>query len=553
METVATNSSAPGRKLHTAGETTGTWLERNRARLAFLVILPAFAARLWAARGTFLNPDEALHFRLANQPSLGLAYQASLTNSHPPLLFFLLYFWRALGHSEIILRLPSVLAGTVFCWIFCQWMRKVAGELSAFIALLFVAFLPTVVQLGAEVRQYALLMAFLAAGLYLLDDAFASNSPARMLLSALFLCLAGLSQYSGFLFIIALGIYALYRIAVQRPPHTLVAAWAAAQAAIFALAVFLYKTHLSRLGGTAESHPGMRVWLNSYLPRGYFDRAHDHAISFLVGHSFGIFQYFFGQLAVGDVMGLLFVVGLALLFRGSKDVPSAQRLGVLFLCLFAVAAAAGFLRLYPYSSTRHAAFLAIPAMAAVSIAIAQICSNRWTPAVLATAIILAICILFSQPRRPWIPRADQSIAHMSAAMNFIHHNAGPADVIFTDYESDLILGHYLCEQQPIALQSEPSGYEQFQCTGRHVVSLDFRGWSLTAQNFPEEWRRFEQTFPLQPGQNVWIFQAGWDTGLPENLRGRYTEFRDLKFESFGNNIKLFKLAAVQSAVSAPAN
>jgi uncharacterized membrane protein len=94
------------------------WLQNHADLAALFITLLGFLARLWTASGTFLNPDEALHFRLANQVSLNLAYKASLTSAHPPLLIFLLYYWRALGASELWLRLPSVLAGAVFCWIF---------------------------------------------------------------------------------------------------------------------------------------------------------------------------------------------------------------------------------------------------------------------------------------------------------------------------------------------------------------------------------------------------------------------------------------------------
>src|ERR1700685_3522673 len=100
------------------------WL-RGRSYLAALgVTLLGFLVRVWAAHGTFLNPDEALHFRLANQLSLAQAYKESLTASHPPLLTSLLYFWRALGTSELWLRFPSVLAGTVFCWMLYKWLSN---------------------------------------------------------------------------------------------------------------------------------------------------------------------------------------------------------------------------------------------------------------------------------------------------------------------------------------------------------------------------------------------------------------------------------------------
>ena len=102
-------------------------------------------ARLFAASGIFLNPDEALHFRLANRLSLALAYEASLTASHPPLFTFLLYFWREMGASELWLRLPSVLAGTVISWIFYKWLSKAAGSLAGLIGLLFVALLSPII------------------------------------------------------------------------------------------------------------------------------------------------------------------------------------------------------------------------------------------------------------------------------------------------------------------------------------------------------------------------------------------------------------------------
>ena len=143
-----------------------SWPQGRIDLAAGFILLFSLLARVWAASGTFLNPDEALHFRLANQTSWALAYRQSLTASHPPLLTFILYFWRGLGTSELWLRMPSILAGVVFCWMFYKWLRNAAGDLAGLIGLIFVSFLPPVVLLSAEIRQYALLLAFLAAALY---------------------------------------------------------------------------------------------------------------------------------------------------------------------------------------------------------------------------------------------------------------------------------------------------------------------------------------------------------------------------------------------------
>jgi hypothetical protein len=50
------------------------------------IVALGFVQRVRAEWGTFLNPDEALHFFIANRSSLALAYKASLTMAHPPLL-----------------------------------------------------------------------------------------------------------------------------------------------------------------------------------------------------------------------------------------------------------------------------------------------------------------------------------------------------------------------------------------------------------------------------------------------------------------------------------
>ncbi len=307
--------------------------------------------------------------------------------------------------------MPSILAGVVFCWMFYKWLRNAAGDLAGLIGLIFVSFLPPVVLLSAEIRQYALLLAFLAAALYFLDDAFAKNSSGRMVAFSLCLYLAMLSHYSAFWFAAALGIYALFRFFTERFSMTLKMTWAIGQIGALALAIFLYKSHISKLG-VGESRTALQGWMSDFfLRRSYFDAAHDNPLLFLVGHSFGAFQYFFGQLAVGDVMGLLFVLGVVLLLRG-KDLPQqkadSRRLAILLLLPFAVAAVAALAHVYPYGGTRHIAFLIIPGVAGVSIATARLAADSWERGLAAAALIVVVCIAFGKTRPPSMDRADQS-------------------------------------------------------------------------------------------------------------------------------------------------
>jgi hypothetical protein len=371
-------------------------------------------------------------------------------------------------------------------------------------------------------------------------------------MAASFLCLylSMLSHYSAFWFAAALGLYALFRFFTARTSPSLVIVWAVGQLGALALAIFLYKTHISKLG-IGESRTALQGWMSEFfLRRSYFDSAHENPLVFLIGHSFGVFQYFFGQLAVGDLMGLLFVVGVVLLLLGKGFSPEIQsdsrRLGIFLLLPFAIAGGASLAHVYPYGGTRHIAFLIIPGVAGVSVAIARLAGNKWPRGLAVAAFIVAACIAFGKTRSPRIDRADQSRRHMTNAMEFVRQDINPSDIIFVDYQSDLILGHYLCQQRPISFESALDGFEQFSCKGHHVISRGYEAWRFSANNFPEEWQRFRQAYRLNAGSTIWIFQSGWDVDLPQDLRRHVAEFHDLQFESFGKNIFIFKLIVGQS-------
>lgn len=146
--------------------------------------------RLWLARATFLNTDEAWHFWLGNRDSAWLAYDASLTINHPPLLVLILHFLRLLGTSNLFLRLPSVLAGTAFCWFLYRWLSVLAGHAAAWAGLILGTFLPPMISLSADLRQYPLLLGFLAAADYFLELALTTNSGRWVVASSLCLYLA---------------------------------------------------------------------------------------------------------------------------------------------------------------------------------------------------------------------------------------------------------------------------------------------------------------------------------------------------------------------------
>jgi Dolichyl-phosphate-mannose-protein mannosyltransferase len=512
--------------------------QRFQGRTTGFVLLLAFLLRLWKASGTFLNLDEAMHFLAANKPSLAEAYRSSLNLAHPPLLILLLNVWRRLGTSELLLRLPSVVAGTIFCWIFFRWLTRILGLSVGWVGFVLVSLLPVFVELSAEIRQYPLLLCFMMAAAYVLELALDDDSAGEMAWFFFFLYLAMLTHFSAMLFAGAVGVYSLWRMVSDRPSRRVISTWVVGQSGALGLLVFLCIEQIAKLsGGTSAQH--MRV----LLANSYFQRGHDHLFGFVFARTFGIFQYTFGQLAVGDIAGVLFIWGIVLLMREKITIkqsrPSLQQLGLLLILPFAINAATAIFDIYPYGGTRHSAFLVPFAVAGVSLAIVQL-ARRQTIALGVALLLVALCQVFGAPHRPYMRREDQRRSNMMEAMDTIRQNVSADDVIFADFQTNFVLRFYLCPEVGPS-DSPASEFRTYSCSGHRVISTNSETSILTANLFPRRWNEMVATFGLKPDQTVWVFQAGWDIDLARELQGKFPEFHDLKSQSFGRNITLFKL------------
>ncbi len=521
-----------------------SWLSRLDSRfeerstlIAAAVIALGLVWRLWLAQATFFNTDEAWHVSLANQSSAWLAYKASLTISHPPLLILILHFWRTLGTSDLMLRLPSVLAGTAFCWIFYRWLGLVAGRAAAWAGLILATFLWPMISTSAEVRQNPLLLVFAVGAIYLLERALAETSVGKMLASAACLYLAMLSHYSAFFVAGALGIYASVRMWTKRPPGPVLLSWVAGQTGGVALAGFLYKTHLGRLGSLLDQS----LLPQQYLYSSYFHSGRGHLVPFLYRGTFGVFRFIFGQTQVGQLAALLFVAGIVVLAVG-RDADRARNraLGILLVLPFAlnwIAAAAG---LYPYGRMRQCMFLAIFALAGVSVCVARILKER---ASLATALALGIVILcqaFGTPQdRDALPLADQRHEHLDQAMQFVRSHVSADDVIFTDKATSFQLAHCLCRQQPVVLENFGEHMETFRCDGLRVVSTGPVAGALTADRLAAGWQNTAKD--LHAAGQVWVVQGGWASSLGESLRATGAEFSGITPHDFGRYFEIFEM------------
>ncbi len=526
------------------------WLETHIPEMAGIILAFGFLVRVWAASGTFLNPDEAEHFLVANRTSLALAYKSSLTLAHPPLLIFVLYFWRNFGSSEFAIRMSSVLAGILFCWVFFQWITRILGAKVALLSLIFVCLLPPLVSLSAQVRQYSLLLLFTALTGYLFETSLKENSAWLMLLSFFSLYLAMLSHYSALFFTASIGVYGLLRLIRQRCPLQLMVTWTLGQAGALALLIFLYRTHISKLKGSSLEGQAAEVWLR----RSYFHPGQDHIVLFILGRTFGVFQFIFGHLAIGDVMGICFIGGLVLLFSQRADSaepkstgPPHWQVAIFFLLPFVLNCVAGLLGVYPFGGTRHSALLVIFGVAAISFALVELLKQITVGYLTTALIIVASCVIFGKPHDPYIVRTDQSHAQMDRSLAFIQERIPHSVPIFVDVQARLLLGYYLCRQQQGLAEAPPQDFDVLECGGYQIITANL--WMLTPETFQSYWSQMIRTYDLNPGDTVWVIQEGWSIGLGPQLKATNPEYKDLKIESFGRNIQFFELTVGRAEAS----
>ncbi len=507
-----------------------------------LVLAAAFVARLIPAASYFFNPDEALHYLAASQPSIKLTYQAALTNAHPPLLILLLHFWQWLGHSELILRMPSVLAGTACCWLFFLWLTDITNRTTAFTGLLFIAFAPALIALSSEVRQYSLLLFFIAACLLLSERALRSNSAGMMALFSLSLAGALLTHYSSLLFALVIGIYVFVRVVRHKTARNVVVVWILGQIIDAGIVAYFLLTHVRRLKAMGMPQEIAETWLR----RSIFHSAERNIIAFISVQTLRVFTYLFSHGLVGSLVLLSFLFGLfALLRPRSREFsppPTRMELALLLSLPFVLNCAAAIAGIYPFGGTRHNALLAPFAIAGAAIGISSLLLDRsWPKAfwikVSPVMAALVLCNLFPSPP-PLIKAKNHSERLMRDAIDYLRVTTPSGSVIFSDYESGLLLGFYACDHGIVQIFPPLKRFAKADCSVHTVITARPDEWRFKADNFQSELNDASASYNLMPGTKVWLFNAGWINDLaPAISRGKDCSQPRL----FGENILICEL------------
>lgn len=513
--------------------------KRSFPLIPVLLVIAGFLLRLIGAYATFLNPDEILHYLLSDQTSVGLAYKASLTTAHPPLLILLLYYWRLLGHSEWILRLPSVLAGTAFCCMMFLWLNKVTNRFTALAGLALLLFSPSLIYLSSEVRQYSLLLCFSASALYFLECALSESSVGMVVLSFIALDLALLTHYSALIFALATAIYALFRMHRASPARVAIA-WIVGQLAALALCGFLYATHVSQLRSAGMPQEISDTWLRASI----YHPGHDHLAVFVFRNTIRVFHFLFSQGAIGALGFACFLIAAARLWTGDRGIspasgkPSSRQIGLLLVLPFVINCLLGLAGLYPYGGTRHNAVLAGFAMSGIAIGYARWTGRgkRATPFILALALV--ICNLFPNPMGPYIQPKNQDRKLMEESVQFIRHQIPPGSFLFTDNGGGLSLSYYLCAKNVVQYEEPFQPFLQSNCSGYQVITP---APIFEAGPDRAKLKSIESYVRATPRVQMWFFQAGWIVDKEHDFQALAQQIGCHDSQKFGRNILLCQL------------
>jgi 4-amino-4-deoxy-L-arabinose transferase-like glycosyltransferase len=512
---------------------------RHPNYLVLLMLGAGAAVRLYLAWRTFLNPDEALHYFVAAQPSFAAAYKASLTMAHPPLMILLLHAWSALGTSELFARLPFVAAGLLFAWVMFLWTTRIAGETAGTFALALCLFLPSLISLSAEIRQYSLLLLFCAVCLYYLELGIEQNSIPWIAASFGALYLALLTHYSALIFAAAVGIYGLLLVARPSAALRLRAAWALAQIVALAICGLLFESQIAALRRSGVPSEIAGTWLRDSI----FQYGQDHLFPFIASKTIRLFRYFFAHGTIGILGLLLFLYGVSTFLRRSSPRPN-RALALLLLLPFLIMLTTAVTGNYPYGGTRHDVLLVIFAVAGIAIGLDRLnlrairSRPRGAKCVVLAAGLL-VCNAFPSPTGPTIRPRNQSRGLMSEAVAFVH--SLPSDsALLTDYQSGLVLGYYFCgKHADLPFGQNSDQVFRWQC-GKHTFLTSLR--SQQALNLPNLLPTVQQSWNASPQeQALWLFQTGWIEDKKQEWLSTLQDSGCADTHYFGPNIRICQI------------
>jgi len=221
-----------------------------------------------------------------------------------------------------------------------------------------------------------------------------------------------------------------------------------------------------------------------------------------------VLRYFFGSPKAAVVALFLAAAGIVLL--AVKRRPSA----ILLVSPFLLGATAGLLGLYPFSESRHSAYLIPFRAAAIGVAVSTLTLGRFWPTLAAAGLLT---VLFS--RTPvWLAPA-RSLTEMNVAMDRIRATIAPGSLVFADARMEALLGYYLGRG---AFSTGRRGIEHFrESSPAQYCIVASPLWDPDARTFVDEVERMIRVYRVPAGQPVWVTRLGLEGDPTRELFRRF--------------------------------
>lgn len=509
-----------------AGSTDRLTLESGR--LAEIVAATAVAIGLWLrlriASGTYLNPDEAIFFFAGSVDTVKELFDNIVRSQHAPLPLVLLHFIEPVNSSELALRLPSLIAGSLFPWVVYRWLGAIWSRTAGLMALVVLTFSPALVSLSAQARGYTLVLLLAALALRLLDSGVAARSGTRIIASAICVALAVMTEFSGAMFAAGAGVYFLARLA-DRLPGRLVVVWALGQVMVAAIAVALYLTIAApHVAADAVNPNGV-----SDLFVGAYRQPGENLLVFLAGGTARQFSFLFGSHVAGLLAMPMFAVALVGLCRQRRYALAA------LLATPILVAWAGVGLSHPFGRTRHTAILSLVVASGVAIGTELVLRRRTVLVALALPVVMTVT---GWPDVNDIAPSRHRRESMLAAIRYLQTVVPPDGVLFTDRETGLILRYYLRDDQhPL-----PNWQLLREVQLGNLYMVANRNWDFAdAETFAADLAWLRQLLGNGSNRPIWIADGGSTAVLRPDLLRRYPKLTLPEARTFDGAVDVFRL------------
>ena len=496
-------------------------------RLSDIVAAAAVAIGLWLrlriATGTYLNPDEAIFFFAGSVDTFKELFDNIVRSQHAPLPIVLLHFIEPINSSELALRVPALIAGSLFPWVVYRWLGEIWSRTAGLMALVVLTFSPALVSLSAQARGYTLVLLFAALALRWLDAGVAARSGMRIIASAICVALAVMTEFSGAMFAVGAAAYFLIRLR-DRLPGRLVVVWAIGQAAAAAIAVALYLTiAVPHVTADAVNPNGV-----SHLFVGAYRQPGENLLVFLATATARQFSFLFGSHVAGLLAMPMFAAALVGLCLKKRYALAALLVTPILVAWAGVALA------HPFGRTRHTAILSLVVASGVAIGTELVLRRRTR---LLIAVLPVVMTVTGWPDVNDIAPGRHRRDSMLAAIRYLQTVVPPDGVLFTDRETGLILRYYLRDEQPL-----PNWQLLREVQLGNLYMVANRNWDFgDAETFADDLAWLRQLLGTGSNRSIWIADGGSTIVLRPDLLRRYPQLTLPEARTFDGAVDVFRL------------